>query len=56
MYDEYCEKLAAAVKKLVVGNGMEADTTQGPLINEKGVEKVMDTPHLALVAESHLQE
>lgn len=40
VYDEFCQKLAAEVQKLVVGDGMNADTTQGPLINVKGLEKV----------------
>ena len=44
VYDEYCKKLAAAVEKLVVGDGMEPGTTQGPLINLKGVEKVTTIP------------
>ena len=28
-------------KQLKVGNGMDASSTQGPLINEKAVQKVM---------------
>ena len=40
VYDAFAEKLAAAVSKLQVGNGMEKGTTQGPLINEAAVQKV----------------
>ena len=40
VYDEFAEKLAAAVSKLKVGNGMDEGVTQGPLINEEGVAKV----------------
>ena len=40
VYDAFIEKLAAAVAKLKIGNGMEAGVTQGPMINEKAVLKV----------------
>jgi succinate-semialdehyde dehydrogenase / glutarate-semialdehyde dehydrogenase len=40
IYDEFAEKLAAAVAKLSVGPGLTSDATQGPLINEKALEKV----------------
>lgn len=41
IYDEFAAKFAAAVdKQMKVGNGMEASSTQGPLINEKAVQKV----------------
>jgi len=40
IYEAFAKKLVAAVKKLKVGNGLEAETTQGPLINDKAVEKV----------------
>jgi succinate-semialdehyde dehydrogenase/glutarate-semialdehyde dehydrogenase len=38
--DTFAQKLAAAVGKLKVGAGTEEGTTQGPLIDEKAVEKV----------------
>lgn len=42
IYDEFASKFAAAVdEQLKVGNGMDASSTQGPLINEKAVEKVV---------------
>lgn len=40
VYDEFSDKLAAAVSKLKVGNGMEPDVQQGPLIDMAAVEKV----------------
>ncbi|MCA0433678.1 MAG: NAD-dependent succinate-semialdehyde dehydrogenase [Proteobacteria bacterium] len=40
VYDAFAEKLAAAVKKLKVGNGTEDGITTGPLINAAAVKKV----------------
>ncbi|MCE6958867.1 NAD-dependent succinate-semialdehyde dehydrogenase [Cereibacter sphaeroides] len=40
VYDAFAEKLAAAVARLKVGDGLVAGTDAGPLINEKAVEKV----------------
>ena len=40
VYDQFVEKLAAASKKLKVGPGLEEGVQQGPLIDEKSVEKV----------------
>ncbi|MBX3577190.1 MAG: NAD-dependent succinate-semialdehyde dehydrogenase [Rhizobiaceae bacterium] len=40
VYDTFVEKLAAASDKLKVGPGLEEGTQQGPLIDEKAVEKV----------------
>ena len=41
VYDAFTDKLKAAMAaQLKVGNGLEAGTTQGPLINEAAVEKV----------------
>ena len=40
VYDAFADKLAAAVEKLRVGDGLEAGVTTGPLINEDAVEKV----------------
>ena len=40
--DAFAEKLAAATSKLKVGNGMDDGVQIGPLIDEKGVEKVED--------------
>ena len=40
VYDEFVKRLALAVSALKVGNGVDADITQGPLINERAVQKV----------------
>ncbi len=40
VYDAFVEKLAEASRKLKVGSGLEDGTQQGPLIDEKAVEKV----------------
>jgi succinate-semialdehyde dehydrogenase/glutarate-semialdehyde dehydrogenase len=45
IYDKFAEKLAAASKALKVGNGTEQGVQQGPLIDEKAIEKVEE--HIA---------
>jgi succinate-semialdehyde dehydrogenase/glutarate-semialdehyde dehydrogenase len=40
VYEQFAQKLVAAVGKLKVGNGAEPGVTQGPLIEEKAVLKV----------------
>ena len=40
VYDAFAAKLVTAVGKLKVGNGVEPGVTQGPLIEEKAVQKV----------------
>jgi succinate-semialdehyde dehydrogenase/glutarate-semialdehyde dehydrogenase len=45
VYDAFAEKLAVAVGKLRVGNGLESGVTQGPMIDTKAVEKVEE--HIA---------
>jgi len=40
VYEQFAEKLVAAVAKLKVGNGAEEGVTQGPLIDEKAVQKI----------------
>jgi succinate-semialdehyde dehydrogenase/glutarate-semialdehyde dehydrogenase len=45
VYDAFAEKLAAAVAKMKVGNGMEEGVAQGPLIDQAAVEKVEE--HIA---------
>jgi succinate-semialdehyde dehydrogenase/glutarate-semialdehyde dehydrogenase len=40
VYDQFAEKLAAAARKLVLGNGLEQGVTQGPMIDEAAVRKV----------------
>ena len=45
VYDAFAAKLAAAVEKLSIGDGLTAGVTTGPLINEGAVEKVEE--HIA---------
>jgi len=40
IYDAFVEKFTDAVKAMKTGNGLEDGTDLGPMINEKGVEKV----------------
>jgi len=40
VYQAFAEKLALAVEELKVGDGMEEGNNQGPLINQRAVEKV----------------
>ena len=39
VYDAFAEKLVAAVKKLKVGNGLDAGVSQGPLIDAAAVKR-----------------
>src|SRR5216110_2108448 len=45
VYDAFAKKLAAAVAKLKVGDGLKGETHQGPLIDMKAVAKVEE--HIA---------
>ena len=45
VYDDFVARLAVAVGRLRVGNGLEGPTEQGPLIDEKAVAKVEE--HIA---------
>ncbi|KGJ02082.1 NAD-dependent succinate-semialdehyde dehydrogenase [Paracoccus sphaerophysae] len=45
VYDDFARRLAVAVDKLTVGDGLVEGTTTGPLINEAAVEKVEE--HIA---------
>ena len=40
VYEEFSTKLAAAVEKLNIGNGMDEGVTTGPLISQAAIEKV----------------
>lgn len=42
VYDTFAEKLAEAVRRLKVGNGMDEGVEQGPLIDEAAVKKVQE--------------
>ncbi len=41
VYNEFVEKFAARVKGLRVGNGLDAQTDVGPVINQAAVNKIM---------------
>lgn len=41
VYDEFCEKFAAATAALEIGNGVDANVTVGPLINEGAANDVI---------------
>ena len=45
VYDKFAEMLTAAVGKLKVGDGLKGETSQGPLIDMKAVDKVEE--HIA---------
>jgi succinate-semialdehyde dehydrogenase/glutarate-semialdehyde dehydrogenase len=45
IYDVFAERMAEAVNDLKVGNGLEADVQQGPLIDDNAVAKVEE--HIA---------
>lgn len=45
VYDAFAEKLAAAVKKMQVGDGLSEGAQLGPLINKAAVEKISE--HIA---------
>jgi succinate-semialdehyde dehydrogenase/glutarate-semialdehyde dehydrogenase len=45
VYDRFAEKLATAVGKLKVGDGLKGETQQGPLIDDKAIKKVEE--HIA---------
>jgi succinate-semialdehyde dehydrogenase/glutarate-semialdehyde dehydrogenase len=40
IYDTFAQKLAEKVAALAVGNGLQAETVQGPLIDQAAIEKV----------------
>jgi succinate-semialdehyde dehydrogenase / glutarate-semialdehyde dehydrogenase len=42
IYDEFVEKFTSAVKGLKTGNVLDKDVQVGPLINEKGLDKVKE--------------
>lgn len=42
VYDAFVKKLAAAVAKLQIGNGLEKGITTGPLIDRKAIAKVQE--------------
>ncbi|GAB3457514.1 NADP-dependent succinate-semialdehyde dehydrogenase [Massilia terrae] len=55
VYEEFARKLVEKVRALKIGNGLDAGVNQGPLINEKAVEKVEDHIADALAKGARLQ-
>ena len=51
--EEFVGKVKDAMSKLVVGNGMEPNTSVGPLINHAQFEKVILTAKLFLDGVKH---
>lgn len=41
VYKKFCEKLVEKVKKLKVGNGLDAKTEVGPVINQQAMDKIL---------------
>lgn len=41
IYDSFVEEVKRAMAKLVTGDGMQPNVNQGPLINEKAMQKVI---------------
>jgi len=54
LYDEFAERLALAVNALSVGDGAEAGTDQGPLINAAAVRKVENQLEDAVASGAHV--
>ncbi|MCY0963823.1 NAD-dependent succinate-semialdehyde dehydrogenase [Parathalassolituus penaei] len=48
IYDRFIERLADEVSKFRVGNGLDEDTTHGPLVNEKAVNGVSELVESAI--------
>lgn len=55
VYDAFVEKLSKAVGALQVGNGLDSQSQIGPLINEKGLDKVKRHVADALAKGAHVQ-
>ncbi|WP_287461387.1 NAD-dependent succinate-semialdehyde dehydrogenase [Sphingomonas sp.] len=54
IYDAFAERLAVAVKKLVVGDGLAGETQQGPLIDARARDKVIAHVADAVARGAHL--
>ncbi|GAB4034119.1 NAD-dependent succinate-semialdehyde dehydrogenase [Spirosoma gilvum] len=55
VYDEFVEKLSKTVGALQVGNGLDSNSQIGPLINEKGLDKVKRHVADALAKGAHVR-
>ena len=54
VYDAFAEKLAAAATRLNVGPAETGTSEQGPLINQRAIDKVEDHIHDALAKGAHI--
>jgi succinate-semialdehyde dehydrogenase/glutarate-semialdehyde dehydrogenase len=54
IYDEFVEKLVAATAKLAVGDGMDASTSVGPLVNKKAALDVNALVEASVNAGAHV--
>jgi succinate-semialdehyde dehydrogenase/glutarate-semialdehyde dehydrogenase len=54
IYDEFVEKLVAATAKLAVGDGMDASTSVGPLVNNKAAQDVNALVEASVDAGAHV--
>ena len=50
VYDAFVEAVTESVGKLKLGSGMDPSTTLGPLINDKGVQRVRTPWHQQTVS------
>jgi succinate-semialdehyde dehydrogenase/glutarate-semialdehyde dehydrogenase len=55
VYDQFVEKFVAATKKIKVGNGLEAETTMGPLANARRVTAMEGFIHDAVQKGAEIQ-
>src|SRR3546814_8775633 len=39
VYDSFVDKFVAAAQKIKIGNGLDADTTMGPLANARRIDR-----------------
>jgi len=54
IYEEFTEKLVAAVEAMKIGDGAQEGVAQGPLINKAGLEKVEDHVRDAIAKGAHI--
>ena len=54
VYDAFADKLAEAVRRLKVGNGMDEGVEQGPLIDDAAVKKVQEHLQDAVAKGAHI--
>lgn len=55
VYESFSKKLTEAISKLEVGNGLDANVKVGPLINQDGLDKVIEHVEDAVKKGAHLK-